>query len=249
MLRRILMVVFFAWSGTAWAADLPQGFVRLSSVDPSIRQDIRYAGHHNFLGRPVAGYGTAAECILTEAAALALKAVSADLKQRGLGLLVWDCYRPEKSVADFMAWAQTPDTRTKAEFYPSVRKTDFERLGYVARHSSHSRGSAVDLTIVKIKAPPPQNWQPGDRLVACTAPYGTRYIDGGLDMGTGFDCFDEMSHPGSGAVSAEAHGNRSLLARTMAAHGFRGIDSEWWHFALAAEPFPDRSFNFDLGTP
>ncbi len=133
----------------------------------------------------------------------------------------------------------------RAEFYPNAAKTDFERLGCVARRSAHSRGSTVDLAPTGPAAPPRRDWKPGDTLTACTADFGIRYPDGTLDMGTGFDCFDEQSHPAASAITAEARRNRDTLSNVMAKHGFSGIDSEWWHFTLRDEPFPKRSFDFN----
>jgi len=228
--------------GLAAAQALPEGFVRLRDVAPAIRQDIRYAGPHNFMGRPVDGYG-AAECWLTRPAAEALGRVAADLEARGdgLGLLVFDCYRPQRAVDHFARWATDPaDALTRAEFYPRIDKRDLFRLGYIAARSGHSRGSTVDVTLVGPDALPAAAYTPGQPLVACTAPYGERFADGGLDLGTGFDCFDSRSAPASPAVPAEAQANRRLLAEAMAAHGFVGYAEEYWHFTLRADPAPDR---------
>ena len=230
---------------------LPEGFVRLRTVAPAIPQDIRYHGSHNFLGRPVEGY-EAPECILSKQAAEALKAVSDELAASGQGLLVFDCYRPQRAVADFVAWSKLPvEQQTKGEFYPNVDKKDFFKLGYVAEKSGHSRGSTVDLTIIPLPAPQPGAYAPGQPLTPCTAPFGQRYGDGGIDMGTGFDCMDEKSHPLTGDVPAEAKANRLRLRELMVKHGFAPYDYEWWHFTLKNEPFPKTFFDFPVtaGTP
>lgn len=239
MIERILLAALVALAAPAAAEGLPPGFVHLSSVAPSIRQDIRYAGSRNFIGRPVTGY-EAAECILTEPAAHALARAQAEIAARGLTFIVWDCYRPQRAVADLMAWTRDlSDTRMRAVFYPEVDKRDIVRLGYLSPRSAHSRGSTVDLGLAR----------PGARIGAgggaCTAPPGQRIDDGALDFGTAYDCFD----PRSGSdprVSREARANRRLLAGLMARHGFRGYAREWWHFQFTAEPFRDRPFDFPV---
>lgn len=247
---RILLVLLVLLLVPAYAAldseSTPEGFVRLRDVAPDILQDIRYHGSHNFLGRPVDGY-TDAECILTTQAAQALKAVNEELRQAGQGVLVFDCYRPQRAVTDFVQWSKKPaDQATKAEFYPAVDKKDFFKLGYVAEKSGHSRGSTVDLTIIPLPAPKPEAYAPGQPLVNCTAAYGQRYRDGGIDMGTGFDCMDEKSHPLTGDVPAEAKANRLKLRALMEKHGFAPYDYEWWHFTLKNEPFPKTFFDFPV---
>lgn len=225
---------------------LPDGFVYLSDVDPSIVQDIRYHGEHNFLGRPVKGY-EASECILSIDAAKALKGAQDQLAPAGLGLMVFDCYRPQKAVDDFVAWSAKPaDQATKAEFYPRVDKKNFFELGYVAKKSGHSRGSTVDLTVVPRPFVPPTGNTPGQPLVSCYAPLGQRFQDGGLDMGGGFDCMDAISHSLSGAVSPQARANRMLLRQVMEAQGFKPYEYEWWHFTLKNEPFPETAFTFPV---
>lgn len=230
----------------AYAADLPEGFVRLSAVAPSIEQDIRYAGSHNFVGRPIAGYD-AAECILTEQAATALAAVSRDLESEGLGLKVYDCYRPAGAVADFAAWANDPNRlEMQTEFYPRVDKADLFDLGYVASRSGHSRGSTVDLAIRRLDTAPATPWKPGDTLADCTLPESERFADGILDFGTGYDCFDVKAHHGAAGTSPEAASNREKLAAVMARNGFKLYREEWWHYTLVDEPFLDTYFSFPV---
>jgi zinc D-Ala-D-Ala dipeptidase len=137
---------------------LPKGFVYLRDTDPTIVEDIRYAGSHNFVGRPIEGY-LAAECILSERAASALKTVQRMLAEKNLSLIVWDCYRPQRAVDDFWGWSKDPThSEMKAEFYPRTDKQKLFALGYLARRSAHSRGSTVDLGIVPSSfavSPPP----------------------------------------------------------------------------------------------
>ncbi len=227
-------------------ATLPPDFVRLRDVDASILQDIRYAGSHNFVGRPITGYA-APECLLTRAAARALADAQAELKPFGLSLKVYDCYRPQRAVDDFVAWAKdAADQKMKAEFYPNVDKADLFKDGYIAAKSSHSRGATVDLTLVSLPAAPRERYSPGDGLRACTLPRGRRYGDDGLDMGTGFDCFDPRAHTTAVAVGRHQKMHRLLLKTLMEKHGFKNLPEEWWHYTLITEPDPDRTFDAEV---
>ena len=232
-------------SGTASAQTaMPSGFVHLAEVNASIRQDIRYAGSRNFVGRPIAGY-RAAECVLTREAAQALDRVQKSLIARGLTLVVWDCYRPASAVADFMAWSRDlSDQRQRAFFYPAVEKRTLTSDGYLSARSTHSRGSTVDLGI----APASGGWPPSGSLGpgACTAPAAQRGNEGTLDFGTAYDCFDPLSHGAARGVAREAQANRRMLALAMAAQGFRAYAKEWWHFQLRNEPFPTQTFDFPI---
>ena len=203
----------------AVAQDRPAAFVDAATVVPGLIVEMRYAGAHNFVGRPIDGYA-APRCLLTRPAAAALAAVARDLQPRGLALKVFDCYRPARAVADFARWARDlKDQKMKAEFYPQVDKRTLFRDGYIASHSGHSRGSTVDLTLA--------------------------HADGHeLDMGTPFDFFSLKSWPGNPAVGAKAYASRSTLAEMMAMHGFRPYNREWWHFTLRGEPFPTTYFDF-----
>lgn len=228
------------------AAELPEGFVYLDKAAPSILQEMRYAGEHNFLGRVVDGY-QAPTCILTREAATALIGVQQELARSGLTLKVYDCYRPARAVEDFARWAEDVSDQTmKAEFYPNVDKKDFYTLGYVARRSSHSRGSTVDLTIVPLPVPAQPAFSPAAPLLPCTAPKAGRFPDNSLDMGTGFDCFDERSHPANKDVGIVAFHLRMILQELMVQAGFAPYDEEWWHFTLKDEPFPETYFDFPV---
>jgi D-alanyl-D-alanine dipeptidase len=228
------------------AADLPPGFVDAGNAIPGVFVEMRYHGVHNFVGAKVDGYD-APRCILTKPAAAALAKVQAELKLMGLGIKVYDCYRPGRAVAHFERWARDiNDVKTKAEFYPTVDKRDLFKLGYVADKSSHSRGSTVDLTIVPLPPTPQPKFSLGAKQTACTKPAGKRWPDNGLDMGTGFDCFHERSHTANPAIPAQARANRALLQSLMAKHGFVNYDKEWWHYTLAGEPFTDTYFDFPI---
>jgi D-alanyl-D-alanine dipeptidase len=205
----------------ALAQDRPPSFVDAATVVPGLVADMRYAGAHNFVGRPIDGY-EAAHCLLTQAAAAVLAEVARDLSARGLVIKVFDCYRPERAVMNFVRWARDlGDTAGKAEFYPDVDKRTLFRDGYIASRSGHSRGSTMDLTLAT--------------------------ADGHeLDMGTPFDFFSPKSWTADATVSPEQHANRMVLAAAMRRRGFRGYDKEWWHFTLRNEPFPDTYFDFPV---
>jgi D-alanyl-D-alanine dipeptidase len=224
---------------------LPRGLVYLRDIDPTIVQDIRYAGSHNFVGRPIRGY-LAAECILSVAAANALEAVQSRLAEKKLSLIVWDCYRPKRAVDDFLQWSKDPaHAEMKAEFYPRTDKEKLFALGYLARRSAHSRGSTVDLGIVpsgSSLAPPPNP----QSLKACTSSKGERFEDGTIDFGTGYDCLDVLANTSNALVGAIARRNRQTLKSYMQAAGFRPYAREWWHFELIDEPFKRDEFDFEV---
>lgn len=227
------------------AAPPPEHMVYLRTIDPSIEQDIRYASAHNFTGHPLDGYA-AAECLLTLDAAKALARVQATLRAQGYGVKVFDCYRPKRAVADMGRFATQPGDPRKAEFYPRVDKQDFWRQGYVARVSNHSRGSTVDLTLTGPNALPAADWTPIASQVDCTASYDQRWHDGALDMGTGFDCFDERAHTANPTINASAKDNRLRLGSAMAKEGFSGYSKEWWHFTYSGAGAPIDVMDFPI---
>jgi D-alanyl-D-alanine dipeptidase len=213
---------------------VPPGFMYLRDADPSIRQDMRYAGANNFTGHPLPGY-EAGECVLRRAAAQALARVQADLARENLSLKVYDCYRPARAVTGMARWAAgahtTPDT---SRFYPGLDKRRLFALGYIADHSAHSRGVAIDLTIVPRNAPPPAPFDAHARYGSCAGPASARAPDDSLDMGTAFDCFSTHSYTRDGAISAEQRAHRQVLLDAMRRHGFVNYFREWWHFSYPA---------------
>jgi D-alanyl-D-alanine dipeptidase len=215
--------------------------VSIQDVDPSIIVEARYYGEHNFVGRRITGY-EAPKCLLTPQAARALAAVQADVRAFGLSLKTYDCYRPQRAVDHFVAWARdTADLRMRTEFYPAVDKRHLFRDGYIAERSGHSRGSTVDLTLVSLPAMEQPRFQ-ADRQHDCRSPT-ERFADNSIDMGTGYDCFDPLSHTANPAVGATALRNRLLLKLAMEKHGFRNYDQEWWHYTLVGEPYPSQAFD------
>lgn len=207
------------------------GFVYVTDVIPDAILEIRYYSTYNFIGDRIPGY-EAPVAMMTRQAADSLKAVNDDLKAKGYILKIYDAYRPQCAVDYFMKWAEDiSDVRMKGSFYPEIEKASVVPQGYVARRSSHTRGSTVDLTLVNIKT-------------------GRE-----VDMGCVFDYFGVASHPTVlpgqeiGAykpINAEQYSNRMLLREAMLSHGFKPYDCEWWHFTLKNEPYPDTYFNFPL---
>lgn len=231
------------WSSAAHAQMSASGLVALRSIDPTIRQDMRYAGPNNFTGRPLPGYRKG-ECYLQRSAALALKRVQADLAAQGLSLKVYDCYRPTRAVAGMARWAgdphATPDTR---RFYPGLNKAYLFSLGYIASHSAHSRGVAVDLTVVPRNAEPAAAYDAKAGYGSCAGPAPARAPDDSLDMGTSFDCFSVKSRTRASDLTPEQRANRDRLLQAMSRHGFHNYFREWWHFTYpAADPRQEYDF-------
>jgi zinc D-Ala-D-Ala dipeptidase len=227
----------------AMAAGLPKGFVYLRDVAPGIAQDMRYAGFDNFTGRPLPGYG-APECVLRRDVAQALAKVQADLAQRQLGLKVYDCYRPTRAVTAFARWAQRLDDGASKRFYPAQEKLRLFSLGYIAAHSAHSTGNAVDLTLIALPARPTPVFDSAARYGPCTAPADQRAPDNALDLGTGFDCFDDRSRTASAAIAPAQQRRRALLVAAMRARGFHNYFREWWHFSFGAR---GQAYDFAIG--
>jgi D-alanyl-D-alanine dipeptidase len=224
LLHTLALMLLAVCAGTAHAGGLPAGFVYIDDVIPEIVLEIRYYSEDNFTGRRVSGYERPVG-ILTEQAADAMQRVAAELKEYGLGLKIYDAYRPQRSVDDFVQWAKDPDEQSKkTRYYPEIDKANLIRDGYIAERSGHSRGSTVDLTLV----------YPG--------PEGPNE----LDMGTDWDYFGLESWPDSQAVTPVQRAHRMLLRALMEKHGFTPLEQEWWHFTLRDEPFPDTYFDFPI---
>ena len=200
----------------------PSGFVVLADHVPAIVQEIRYYSTYNFLGERVDGYEEPC-AIATIEAARALKSVSNELYVQGYRLKVFDAYRPVCAVKQFVIWGlEDTDIRMKPYFYPELEKQDLFIKGYIAGRSSHSRGSAVDVTLFDMKT--------GKEV----------------DMGSPFDLFSKVSHPDCRDITDEQYENRMTLQKAMIRGGFEPIDCEWWHFKLKDEPYPDRYFEFHV---
>ena len=198
------------------------GFVLLADYVPSIVQEIRYYSTYNFVGDRIDSYEEPC-ALITREAARAVKAVAGEMAARGYRLKVFDAYRPATAVRHFVLWGiEDLDLRMKPFFYPELDKTDLFKLGYIAKQSSHSRGSTIDLTLLDMAT--------GKEV----------------DMGSPFDYFGEASHPDFQGVTAEQHANRMTLQHAMVRAGFEPIDCEWWHFTLRDEPYPYTYFDFPV---
>jgi D-alanyl-D-alanine dipeptidase len=233
-MKHVAVSAFFAvlLAAPAMAGRLPPGFVYLRDVAPSIAQDMRYASYDNFTGRPLPGYD-ARECVLRRDVAQALAKVQADLARQSLSLKVYDCYRPARAVRAFARWSQTPDPAPPTKrFFPTLEKRTLFAYGYIAAQSAHSTGNAVDLTLIKLPATSAPRYDRAGSYGPCTSPAPQRAPDTSLDMGTGFDCFDDKSHTANAAIGAEAKHRRSLLLAAMRARGFHNYFREWWHFSF-----------------
>ncbi|HBJ89617.1 MAG TPA: peptidase M15 [Gammaproteobacteria bacterium] len=172
------------------------------------------------MGRSAKGYGKA-HCLLTPEATEALFRAQDFAKDEGMALLIYDCYRPQRAVDDFVNWVNSHEEEpTKAIYYPHIPRAELIQQGYIAERSGHSRGSTVDLTLVSTET--------GEAL----------------DMGTPWDFFDLTSWGESDALSVQQRANRALLRALMTKHGFMPLREEWWHFTLENEPYPDTYFNF-----
>ena len=195
-------------------------FTEIATMIDDAAYDIRYYSSNNFTGNRIQGY-KAPKAYMTHEALTALAKAAEDLRGQGYRLLIWDSYRPQKAVDNFVVWINNPNDVGDKDFYPDLQKSDLVKGGYIATKSSHTRGSTVDLTLIK--------------------------KDGSfVDMGGTFDLFSEVSHPDYKKITKQQKKNRKILHDAMIKAGFEGIDSEWWHFTLKDEPYKDTYFNFDV---
>ena len=204
-------------------SDDASGFVVLTDVVPDLILEMRYHSTYNFLGRRVPGYDEPV-ALMTREAAEALRKVSDVVMRDGFRIRVYDAYRPQMAVTCFASWLSDPsDVVMKPVFYPTTEKSVLNERGYISMRSSHTRGSALDLTLVDAMS------------------------GRDLDMGGPFDYFGERSHSAwTEGLTEEQRKNRSYLRETMTRNGFSGIRSEWWHFRLMEEPYPDTYFTFPV---
>ena len=247
----ILTACFFAVGGNFLVSCSPKQaidpledssqFVTLTDAVPDAILEIRYFSTYNFVGARIDGY-LEPTALLTKKAADSLRAVSDDVKALGYRLKIYDAYRPQKAVDHFWRWAENiPDTLMRAYFYPDLDKSVLFDLEYICAKSGHTRGSTVDLTLFDMQT------------------------EKELDMGGTFDWFGPESHPdfcgdpetqeytgdnskspAGRSITLEQFCNRMILRQAMLRHGFKPFPTEWWHFTLQDEPFPDTYFNFPV---
>lgn len=206
------------------AQELPKGFTYLENHIPNLKVELRYATTDNFMGRIIQGYRPNQKTIGTRALAKALKKVQKQLANQNLALKIFDAYRPQRAVNDFIEWSKKAhDTLTKQKYYPELLKSRLFELGFIAEKSGHSRGSTVDLTLV----------------------YKSGVKKGkALDMGSSWDYFGEASNYDYKNLNSLQKENRKLLRELMISAGFKPYEKEWWHFTLQNEPYPDTYFDF-----
>ena len=224
-MKKILLILFlllglFQISAASQISYDKSDFAPVSTVIYDAAYDIRYYSSNNFTGNRIKGYN-APVAYMTKEALTALSKAADDLRQQGYRLLIWDTYRPQKAVYNFVEWINNPEDDGDKSFYPELKKSDLLAGCYIMEKSGHTRGSTVDLTIIK--------------------------KDGSfVDMGGTFDLFSEISHPDYKKLTRKQKKNRKTLHDAMIKAGFNGIDSEWWHFTLKNEPYPDTYFDFDV---
>ena len=232
----ILGLILSLASACCGRSEFKSSFVTITDAVPDAILEIRYFGTYNFVGERIDGY-LQPTALLTKEAADSLRAVSDDVRALGYRLKIYDAYRPQRAVDHFVRWAaDVPDTLMKAYFYPDLDKSVLFQQEYIMEKSGHTRGSTVDLTLFDMAT------------------------EKELDMGGTFDWFGPESHPDfcgdpdSGLynpapspagrlITEEQFRNRLILRRAMLSHGFKPLDSEWWHFTLSQEPFPETYFD------
>jgi D-alanyl-D-alanine dipeptidase len=215
-----LTLLFVLFISQFMLAQLPEGFVYAKELIPDLAEELRYCTKNNFVGEAIDGYENPV-IIMTLQTAIALKKVQDALKKDGLGLKIYDAYRPQRAVNHFVRWAKVEnDTLMKHEYYPDVEKRKLIPAGYIASKSRHSSGSTLDLTIIDLKT--------GKEL----------------DMGSPYDFFGQKSWVKAPHLEKQHKKNRDLLQKVMTKNGFRNYMQEWWHFTLRGEPFKNQYFDF-----
>ena len=219
----LIIFIFFSFIQTTLATEISydkHNFAPISSMIPDASYDIRYYSSNNFTGTKIKGYNAPIP-YLTKEALQALSIAEKDLRRQGYRLLIWDAYRPQKAVDNFIEWINNPNDIGNKKFYPNINKSDLLKAQYIMAKSGHTRGSTVDLTLIK--------------------------KDGSyVDMGGSFDLFDKTSQTNYKKLTKEQKKNRRILHRAMRKAGFKGINSEWWHFTLKNEPYPNTYFDFNI---
>ena len=221
-MNKFLPIFLFLLIAEVVSQHKPDDFVYLLDLEPSIKIELRYFSNNNFIGQPIDGYHRST-IIVSKPTAIALQKVQNDLEQKGLGLKIFDAYRPQQAVNHFVRWAKVlNDTLMKQSYYPDVPKSELFKRGYIASKSGHSRGSTVDLMLIDLDT--------GNEL----------------DMGSPYDFFGVQSHPFYKKITDKQRKNRMLLRRVMLKNGFKPYENEWWHFTLRDEPFPNQYFDFPV---
>lgn len=222
IMKKWLLLLLVNFQLIGFSQEMPNSFVYLNNIAPSIQIELRYLSSNNFIGKPIDGYKS--NClIVTKETAKQLQIIQQKLLKEKLSLKIFDAYRPQQAVNHFVKWAKVlHDTLMKQKYYPRVPKSQLFNLGFIASKSGHTRGSTVDLTIVNLET------------------------DKELDMGSPYDFFGEESHPYFKNITKKQKENRLFLRKIMLENGFKPYDNEWWHFTLKNEPFPRVYYNFPV---
>ena len=224
MKKLIQLLLFIPFVFSCNTSNVTVGFSKIESIEPPVLIDLRYSGSDNFLGRTVKGYENPRNILLTNETIDALTKVQKTLSKTNLGLKLFDGYRPQKSVNNFVEWAKDlKDTVTKSKYYPNEKKDSLFFKGYISEKSGHSRGSTVDITLI----------------FTDSINYGNE-----LDMGSGWDFFGNKSWIDYDSITDSQKNNRNYLQNIMNQNGFKSFSKEWWHFTLIDEPYPNTYFDF-----
>lgn len=222
ILLSLVSMAFLSADGAFASSERPKDFVSLQELDSSIIVDLKYLTDENFVGRPIKGYKKNT-CYLVRPAAEGLVRAQKQLNKSSLSLKIFDCYRPQRAVDDFVQWSKDlKDQKMKAEFYPKVEKKNLFKQGYIASRSGHSRGSTVDLTLVDLKTKQE------------------------IDMGSIFDFFDPISHTDHAGLTELQKKNRQTLKAALEKEGFKNYSKEWWHYSMPNETYPKTHFDFEV---
>lgn len=201
---------------------IPADFVNLQELIPDIVYDLKYGTNDNFMGRPVPGYEKPVAYATVELANR-LAMIQKELRSNGVGLKVFDAYRPQRAVNSFIAWAKDiNDQKEKSRFYPDYKKEDLFRSGFISTKSNHSRGVAIDVTMII--------WDTKEEI----------------DMGTPFDFFGKLSNHDVEGLTKQQVANRNYLGTIMLKYGFEPYSQEWWHYTIPTNLHEDTYYDFPL---
>lgn len=241
MMKKALFTLFIFLCSNAVFSQSTFPFVEIHELSQNIIKEIRYATDKNFVGQKIDGY-EAPNCYLSKKAAEALSRIQSKLEESSYSLKIFDCYRPQQAVDHFVRWAQSEGRdSTKWIYFPNVPAEELFEQGYIAERSGHSRGSTIDLTIVKLPYQAPEDFE-----YNCLDPEGYKLRGSELNMGTAYDCFDERSHTFNPETDEEILENRRMLVKVMEEEGFVNYSKEWWHFTYKPEEFPETYFNLSV---
>ena len=250
-MKAVLVIVFVGCVSLHGLGDelVPDAFIDVRTIAPDIQLEMRYVTDDNFVGAPVDGYLDPI-CYLARPAASALAKVQEAVQSDGYGLVMFDCYRPQRAVNHFVRWSEGKDAATKQQYFPDLDQSQLFELGYIAKRSGHSRGATVDVGLLKLSSNHSSDdlgrERPAKRPAKCQHRFERSKAEGHVDFGSDYDCFDAMSHTASQEVSQHAMANRRYLVEVMARFGFENYDKEWWHFTYRPEPFPETYFDFPI---